>query len=53
MKPLVVIWQDGEFAAATEEQAVRRIFPGECDVINYDGPSITEIWGVGNRRAAA
>ncbi|MEJ8570105.1 glutamine amidotransferase [Microbaculum marinum] len=53
MKPLVVVWQDGAFAAATEEQAVRRIYPGESEVINYDGPSITEIWGVGNRSMAA
>lgn len=53
MKPLVVIDQDGTLAAATEEQAVRRIFPGECDVINYDGPSLIGIWGVGNRKLAA
>jgi len=53
MKPLVVIEEGGELAAATEEQAVRRIFPGECDVINYDGPALTGIWGVGNRRMAA
>lgn len=53
MKPIVVIEQGGELAAATEEQAVRRVFPGECDVINHDGPSLTGIWGVGNRRLAA
>ena len=53
MKPLVVIEQGGEMAAATEEQAVRRLFRDECDVINHDGPSITGIWGVGNRRMAA
>lgn len=53
MKPLVVIEQDGEMAAATEEQAVRRVFSDECDVINFDGPSLTGIWGVGNRRMAA
>ncbi|MFZ1816266.1 MAG: hypothetical protein WBO55_13970 [Rhizobiaceae bacterium] len=53
MKPLVVIEQDGEMAAATEEQAVRRLFAGECDIINHDGPSLTGIWGVGNRRMAA
>jgi methylamine---glutamate N-methyltransferase subunit A len=53
MKPLVVIDQNGDLAAATEEQAVRRIFPNECDVINYDGPSLTGIWGVGNRSLAA
>jgi hypothetical protein len=53
MKPLVVVEENGEMAAATEEQAVRRIFSGECDVINYDGPSLTGIWGVGNRSLAA
>ncbi|MEJ6710495.1 MAG: hypothetical protein QNK92_17195 [Amylibacter sp.] len=52
MKPLVVIDQDGDLAMATEEQAVRRIFPGECDVINHDGPSLMGLWGVGNRSIA-
>lgn len=53
MKPLVVIEEGGELVAATEEQAVRRIFEGERDIINHDGPSLTGIWGVGNRRMAA
>jgi methylamine---glutamate N-methyltransferase subunit A len=53
MKPLVTVQGNGELAAATEEQAVRRIVPDESDIINYDGPSMTDIWGVGNRRAAA
>ena len=53
MKPLVVVNQDGDLAAATEEQAVRRVMTEECDVINYDGPSLTGIWGVGNRSLAA
>lgn len=53
MKPLVVIEQNGELAMATEEQAVRRVFQDECDVINYDGPSLTGLWGVGNRAVAA
>ncbi|MEW9922039.1 amidophosphoribosyltransferase [Marimonas sp. MJW-29] len=53
MKPLVVIEQAGELAAATEEQAVRTVFADECDVINYDGPSLFGIWGVGNRSMAA
>ena len=53
MKPLVVIDQDGGLAAATEEQAVRRVFADECAVINHDGPSLTGIWGVGNRSMAA
>ncbi len=54
MKPLVTIEQHGEFIGATEEQAVRRVAPDEnAVVINYDGPSITALWGVGNRRIAA
>jgi glutamate synthase domain-containing protein 1 len=53
MKPLVVIDQDGGLAAATEEQAVRRVFADECVVINHDGPSLTGIWGIGNRSMAA
>jgi glutamate synthase domain-containing protein 1 len=53
MKPLVVIDQNGDLAMATEEQAVRRIFADECDVINFDGPSLTAVWGVGNRSLAA
>jgi len=53
MKPLVVIDRNGELAAATEEQAVRHVIQEECDVINYDGPSLNVIWGVGNRSIAA
>ena len=53
MKPLVVVRHDNELAAATEEQAVRRINADEVDVINYDGPSLTALWAVGNRRLAA
>jgi glutamate synthase domain-containing protein 1 len=53
MKPIVAIEENGELAAATEEQAVRRVFADECDVINYDGPSMMGIWGVGNRSLAA
>lgn len=53
MKPLVVIDQNGDIAVATEEQALRRVFSDEFDVINYDGPSLTGIWGVGNRSLAA
>ncbi len=53
MKPLVVIDRNGELDMATEEQAVRRVFADECEVINYDGPSLTGIWSVGNRAVAA
>lgn len=53
MKPLVVVDRGGDVAMATEEQAVRRIVAEEADVINYDGPSLTGLWGVGNRGLAA
>ena len=54
MKPLVVVNQNGEIAAATEEQSVRRVCEDEdISIINYDGPSQLGIWGVGNRKAAA
>ncbi|MEM8949904.1 MAG: hypothetical protein AAGC99_11285 [Pseudomonadota bacterium] len=53
MKPLVVVRENDELAAATEEQAVRRINADEVDVINYDGPSLTALWAVGDRRLAA
>ena len=39
MKPLVVIDETDGLAAATEEQAVRRVYSAECDIVNYDGPS--------------
>ncbi len=53
MKPLVVIDQAGDLAAATEEQAVRRVFSDECEVINHDGPGITDFWPAVSRRLAA
>ena len=53
MKPLVVIRENGELAAATEEQAVRRINADECEVINYDGPSLTALWAAGGHAMAA
>jgi glutamine phosphoribosylpyrophosphate amidotransferase len=54
MKPLAVIDQFGQIAAATEEQALRCIIPEtQTPVINLDGPSLRGIWGVGNKRQAA
>lgn len=53
MKPVVLINESGDLAAATEEQAVRRIFTEESDVINHDGPGITDIWPVGATEMAA
>lgn len=44
MKPIVMIDQGGSIAAATEEQAVRRVFKQEAEVINHDGPSLSGIW---------
>ena len=53
MKPLVTIEGEDGLIAATEEQAVRRIAPHRSDVINYDGPSITNIWPLPTLRVAA
>ncbi len=53
MKPLTVIDRDGCLAAATEEQALRRIHGDECEVVNIDGPGITGLWPVGKRSVAA
>ena len=46
MKPLVTVEGNGELTAATEEQAVRRVMPDALDVVNYDGPAITQTWPV-------
>ena len=53
IKPLVVIEENGEMAVATEEQAVRRIYLGEEDVINLDGPSLSGTWPFAKLRKAA
>ncbi len=53
IKPLVAIEEHGEMAVATEEQAVRMIYTGEHDIINYDGPSMTKTWRIDSLREAA
>ena len=53
MKPLVTVEHNGELAAATEEQAVRKIYADEMDVHNYDGPSLMNSWPVSQPRQAA
>jgi len=53
IKPLVAVEWAGELAAATEEQAVRAIYRDEVDVINYDGPGVSNTWPVVSHRAAA
>ena len=52
-KPLVAMGTEPEIAVATEEQAVRRIYREEGDVLNFDGPSLTETWMIaGGRRVS-
>ncbi|MDR3505184.1 MAG: class II glutamine amidotransferase [Acidocella sp.] len=51
IKPLATVQQDGAFCAATEEQALRRVYPGGAKIINYDGPAKTGIWGRGELAA--
>lgn len=53
MKPIVTVEENGELAAATEEQAVRRVCLEEAHVNNYDGPSLTNTWPAVAARAAA
>lgn len=53
MKPLVTVEDNGELAAATEEQAVRRVCPQEVTIHNYDGPSLTNTWKTTPSKAAA
>ncbi|WP_297369185.1 hypothetical protein [Acidocella sp.] len=51
IKPLATVQADGAFCAATEEQALRRVYPGGAKIINYDGPAKTGIWGKGGLAA--
>lgn len=48
IKPLVVVEEpSGTVAIATEEQAIRKIYQDEIEVINYDGPLQSHIWRAG------
>jgi len=49
----MLINQEQSIAAATEEQAVRRVFKQEAEVINHDGPSLSGIWNVPSLSQAA
>ena len=53
MKPLVTIESEGELIAATEEQAVRCVAPHHSEIVNYDGPAITNIWPLETLETAA
>ncbi|TAM12183.1 MAG: glutamine amidotransferase [Nevskiaceae bacterium] len=46
IKPLAVVDEADGVAIATEEQALRSLYRNEVEVINYDGPLMTEIWGL-------
>lgn len=47
IKPLVVVEEDsGTIAIATEEQAIRKLYHDEVEVINYDGPLQSTTWQV-------
>jgi glutamate synthase domain-containing protein 1 len=47
MKPLIGVRADDGIALATEEQALRSLYREEIAMINYDGPSLTEVWTAG------
>jgi len=44
IKPIVAIEHEGEVCMATEEQALRRLYKEEGEIINYDGPGIAKVW---------
>jgi len=44
IKPVAVVAQPDGIAIATEEQALRTLYVDEVEVVNYDGPLLTEVW---------
>jgi hypothetical protein len=44
IKPLVAVNSNSTLSIATEEQAVRTIHLDEVEVVNFDGPSLTQTW---------
>jgi glutamate synthase domain-containing protein 1 len=46
IKPLAAVEEADQMAIATEEQALRKVFPQEVAVHTYDGPNLTATWGV-------
>jgi glutamine phosphoribosylpyrophosphate amidotransferase len=54
IKPLAVVEEEsGALAIATEEQALRRLFVDEMEVVNYDGPSQSHLWSVARQVVSA
>lgn len=46
IKPIVAVEDQGAAAMATEEQALRHLYPGENEIVNYDGPGMVRVWPV-------
>ncbi|HEC09384.1 MAG TPA: glutamine amidotransferase [Acidimicrobiales bacterium] len=44
IKPIVAIEDGIVTAMATEEQALRHLYPEEGETVNYDGPGLTRVW---------
>jgi glutamine phosphoribosylpyrophosphate amidotransferase len=53
IKPLAAVEDGPDLAIATEEQAVRRVYPAEVDVTTFDGPDLTMSWDIKVTEAAA
>jgi methylamine---glutamate N-methyltransferase subunit A len=44
IKALASVDEPDGMAIATEEQALRTLYPHEVDVVNFDGPSMIRVW---------
>lgn len=44
IKPIVAIEHEGEACMATEEQALRKLYREEGEIVNYDGPGVVKVW---------
>ncbi|MFV2039352.1 MAG: amidophosphoribosyltransferase, partial [Acidimicrobiales bacterium] len=44
IKPITAVEEGSVVAMATEEQALRRLYPEEGEIVNYDGPSLVRVW---------
>ena len=53
IKPLAAVEDGPNLAIATEEQAVRKVYPEEVEVTTYDEPDLTRSWDVRFAEAAA
>ncbi len=53
IKPLAAVEDGSNLAIATEEQAVRKVYPAEVEVSTYDGPDLTKSWDIRVTEAAA